>query len=103
MTCFLAAEQIVEEYVVGEARLASYALRGNLPMRVHDGRPMYDASVVARLFRRRDAAEAVGMGLGAFRLGDVLEAPPARSEREPPLRSKRVACEALPPPGAHSA
>jgi hypothetical protein len=76
MTSFRAAEQIVREFTVGEARLAAYALRGNLPMLRVDGEVHYDINVVERLFKRRGAQSELGTGLGAIRLGDLLGAAP---------------------------
>lgn len=66
-------EEISKEYAVGPSRLFSFAQRGNLAMRVQDGERFYDVEMVAKLFRRRDAAENSGMVLGGFRLGEVLE------------------------------
>jgi hypothetical protein len=99
MTSFRAAEQIVREFAVGEARLAAYAHRGNLPMLRVDGEVHYDITVVERLFKRRGAQPELGAGLGAFRLGDVLgEAPEPRTSSIRELGPRALSA----PTGSHS-
>lgn len=71
MASWMTGEQIAQLYRVGEARLLSYARRGNLPARVgEDGVRVYDADRVASYFARRDATE---QGLGI--LGTVCIGP----------------------------
>jgi hypothetical protein len=89
---YCTGDEISQEYAVGPQRLLAFAMRGNLPMRVEDGQPLFDRGVVAKLFRRRDAPEGQGMTLGGgFRLGDSLAAPAkVPAARHVPGHSVRV-------------
>jgi hypothetical protein len=86
---YCTSEEISQEYAVGPQRLLAFAMRGNLPMRMEDGKPLYDRDIVAKLFRRRDAAEGQGMTLGGgFKLGDTLEVPSTtKSDLHRPVRT----------------
>lgn len=83
-------EDISKEFAVGSERLFSYARRGNLAMRMQDGERQYDVQMVAKLFKRRDAAENSGMVLGGFKLGDVLEDTRTRNSHVRVRHSMRV-------------
>src|SRR5689334_18733066 len=104
---WMTAEQISHEYLVGEARLLSYAERGNLAFRRSTtGAILYDESFVARFFRKRHAqlaSVAGGAGsaatpgvigvLGVTRLGEQL----GREEENPrSMRRRAVRHESSP-------
>lgn len=75
------AAELERWFIVTQTQLQAYAFRGNLSARrLGDGSCLYDVADVARLFRRRHAAEQAGSDptslasepgtLGLLRLGD---------------------------------
>ena len=97
MSNWMTAEAIGERYRVGLERLLAYAARGNLPIRRVLGEPpLFDESVVARIFRPRGAMvvsyrEPSGPHLGILGV-QVMGARPGESSAR---NRKRVPSEAV--------
>ena len=76
---WMTASEISQRFFVGKARLLSYSQRGNLPFRrTADGEYLFDGTVVAQIFRPRQAGlistpshQGPNLGvLGLSRIGD---------------------------------
>jgi hypothetical protein len=100
MESWMTAAEIAGRYLVGEARLLSYADRGNLPRRrLADGTTLFDERVVARFFKAKRGVitsmkipEGPHMGvLGVAKLGDRTDRamPPASMTLELDPREAR--------------